>query len=88
MLILTYLVPNEIIEWIQNSFSNLMGKWFHVSRYSIIGYILAVTIGLLVSFSFIGVEKVIISYHRTLIAPIFKKLFKYDNIGLPSLRSF
>ena len=77
MVFLTYLLPNEIISYIQGEVATLL-RGFLDSKHDIgpTIYFVAVFIGLGIAGLFIGAEKAILARHKTFIDPITKQIVK------------
>ena len=73
MVCMTYLLPNDIIIYIQDKFDIYFKKYGGQHKY--IKYILGVSIGLLTALFFIFIEKYIIKYQRYFLVPFIKFLF-------------
>ena len=77
MVLLTYLIPNEIISYVQGEVATLLRDFLHSKHYHPpIIYIIVVAVGLGVAALFIGAEKAILARHKTFIDPITKRIVK------------
>ena len=74
MLLLTYLVPNEIIADTQDKFAEYFFNLKTGQNKSIEDYLSIVSVGLGIAGIFILIEKAILENHKTLIDPFVKKL--------------
>ena len=77
MLLLTYLVPNEIIAEVQDKFAKYFFGLEAGERNTIPQYLTVVSVGLGIAGMFILVEKAILANHKTLIDPFVKKFYKW-----------
>ena len=79
MLLLTYLVPNEIIAEVQDKFAKYFFGLEAGERNTIPQYLTVVSVGLVIAGMFILVEKAILANHKTLIDPFVKKVLQVDD---------
>jgi len=79
MLLLTYLVPNEIIESAQHKSANYFFSLKPGQNKPMFDYFSVVAVGLGIAGMFILAEKTILENHKTLIDPFIKKLLQVEN---------
>ena len=79
MILLTYLVPNDIISAVQHKFaSGVLGIKFGEGK-TLSEYLSVVSVGLGIAGMFILVEIIILKNHKTLIDPFVKKILQFDD---------
>ena len=80
MLLLTYLVPNDIISSIQHKFAAYFLDLKFGPKATTIQYLITVAVGLGIAGIFILIEKAILKNHKTLIDPFVKKVLHITDI--------
>ena len=78
MLIVTYLLPNDIISILQDKLSNKINNITGIDpangEYPYIYYFIVILFGLLIAICFILLEKFLISKHKIIFNPLFKNI--------------
>jgi hypothetical protein len=80
MLLLTYLIPNAIITFIQHKFADYFFNLKTGQNKTLFAYFSIVAVGLGIAGIFISIEKAIVKNHKTLIDPFVKNILHITDI--------